>query len=109
MGSDDDVMTVDPGMIPKVSRCNLKRIETRVESTRFHRLKLKCDELLSNFAFNIKLRRCTEELSTRWYGFVSEVLVVKNTVMPQLIPQIIIAFLLGWLAGAYTRLLFGST
>jgi hypothetical protein len=36
--------------------CRLKA-ETRVESVWLQRLKLKCDELLSSSAFNVKLRR----------------------------------------------------
>jgi len=42
-----------------VGRCRLKRVETRVESAWFQRLKLGYDEPLSNFAFILNLRRYT--------------------------------------------------
>ena len=44
----------------KVGRCILNRVESRVENAWFQRLKLKCDTLLSNIAFNFNLRRYTE-------------------------------------------------
>jgi hypothetical protein len=40
-----------------VGWCRLKLVKTNVESTRFLRFKLKCDEPLSNFAFNFNLHR----------------------------------------------------
>ena len=43
----------------EVGRCRLKRVETRVESAWFQRLKLGYDEPLSNFAFILNLRRYT--------------------------------------------------
>ena len=36
-----------------------------------------------------------KELSTHWTGFFYEIFVFKNTVMPLLVPQIIVAFFLG--------------
>jgi len=44
---------------PTVRRCRLKPDETHVESAWFQRLKLNCNELLSNLAFNVNLRRYT--------------------------------------------------
>jgi len=45
--------------LPSVGRCRFKRVETSVESAWFQRLKLEYDELLSNLAFNLNLRRYT--------------------------------------------------
>ena len=39
-----------------VGRRKVNGLESRVESAWFQRLKLKCDELVSSFAFNFKLR-----------------------------------------------------
>jgi hypothetical protein len=44
-------------MLVVVGRCKLKRVESRVESAWFERLKLRYDKLLSSFAFNFNLRR----------------------------------------------------
>ena len=41
-----------------VGRCSLKPVETRVESARFQRLKLKRDEVHSSVAFSFNFRRC---------------------------------------------------
>ena len=42
---------------PKAWRCRLNPVEGRVKSALFQRVKLKCDEPFSSFAFNFKLRR----------------------------------------------------
>ena len=36
-----------------------------------------------------------KELSTHWTGFIAEIFVFKDTVMPTLLPQIVVAFALG--------------
>jgi len=38
-------------------RCRLKRVESRAESAWFQRLKIRCDELLSKFAFTFNYSR----------------------------------------------------
>jgi len=42
-----------------VGRCRLNPVEARLERDWHQCLKLKYDELLSSFAFNFNLRRCT--------------------------------------------------
>jgi hypothetical protein len=39
-----------------------------------------------------------KELSTHWTGFFNEIFVFRNTVMPSLVPQIILAFFLAFFA-----------
>ena len=48
-----------------VGRCKLNSVEACVERDSFQRLKLKCGELLSIFAFNFNLRRYTKEVITK--------------------------------------------
>ena len=45
----------------QVGRCKLAPAETRVEGAWFQLLKLQNDKLLSSFAFNINLRRYSED------------------------------------------------
>jgi hypothetical protein len=57
--------TLDPGMLPAIAamvrRFKLKGIDTRVDSAWLQRLKLKCDVLISIFAFVSDLRLYTME------------------------------------------------
>jgi len=48
-----------PRRDPRVGRRKLKPVESRVETTWYQRLKLECDEPLSNGAFNFDVCRCT--------------------------------------------------
>ena len=52
----------------KVRRCRLYHVNTSVEGAWLQRLKLRCDEPLSTFAFNFNLRRYSWEGrdSTEW-------------------------------------------
>ena len=52
-------------------RCKSQPIETRVDNTRFQRLKLKCDKLLSSFAFNLNLRPYAVALLHRTVGVMT--------------------------------------
>ena len=45
--------------VTAIGRCRLKPVERRVESVWFQLLKLNCDEVVENFAFNLNLRRYT--------------------------------------------------
>jgi hypothetical protein len=47
-----------------VGRCKSNGVETRVQSAWWQRLKLKCDEQHSTFAFNFNLRRYTMDKIT---------------------------------------------
>ena len=42
-----------------VRQCRLKPVEPRLKSAWFKRLKLKCERMVSSFAFNFNLRRYT--------------------------------------------------
>mmetsp|Transcript_30067 Transcript_30067/g.97866 ORF Transcript_30067/g.97866 Transcript_30067/m.97866 type:complete len:2075 (-) Transcript_30067:133-6357(-) len=46
-----------------------------------------------------------QELSTAWHAFFTELFVVKNTITPRILPQIITAFFLGFLAN-YLKIAF---
>jgi len=47
-------------IVAVVGRCRLKAVEPRVVSAWFQRLKLTCDQQLTNFAFKFNSRRYTE-------------------------------------------------
>ena len=49
-----------------------------------------------------------KELSTHWSGFLTEIFVFKNTVMPSLLPQIALAFFLGIFAQMFKRVMCGA-
>ena len=49
-----------------------------------------------------------KELSTHWTGFLTEIFVFRNTVMPSLLPQIALAFFLGIFAQMFKRLMCGA-
>ena len=49
------------GATDVVGWCKLKPLQARVETPGFQRLLLKCDELISSFAFNFNLRLYSQE------------------------------------------------
>jgi len=48
----------------EVGRCRLKRVEPRLESAWCQLLKLRCDQLLSRFAFSFNLRPYLESVKS---------------------------------------------
>jgi hypothetical protein len=67
-----------PNPLLQVGRCNLKGLETRVDSAWFKRSTLNDDMPLSSFAFEFKLRRYMKGISPELAPYVTTLMDARN-------------------------------